>query len=145
MIARRIVGVVVLTLITFSGFLTLVLCAKTMDRRPIKTDKQPVNADNLITRNIHFEGDKFWSNTVEHIGDCAVLCVRMTKCMSFNFDMKTLVCELNSDYLVDADHSGRSKPNSVYSSIRNWPIKVTYFTVCLLVVVPFVLFCSFSI
>ena len=119
MIARRIVGAVVLTLITFSGFLTRVLCAKTMDRHPI-------NADDLITRNIHFEGDKFWSNTVEHIGDCAVLCVRMTKCMSFNFDMKTLVCELNSDHLVDADRSGRSRPSSVYSNIRNWPRKVTF-------------------
>ena len=127
MIVRQTVCVVVfVTLMTLSGFLTHMCCIKTTDEHLIKTDKHPVNADNLITRNIHFEGDKFWSNTVGHIGDCAVLCLRMTKCMSFNFDLETLVCELNSDQLIDADHSGRSKPNSVYSSIRNWPRKVIY-------------------
>ena len=101
------------------------------------THTRLINADNLVTWNIHFDGNKFWSNKVEHIGDCAVLCVRMRKCVSFNFDLQTSVCELNSDYLKDVDNYVRLRPNSVYSNINDWPEEVTFITILKFFIFPF--------
>ena len=127
MIAKETVGYFVL--ITLSGFLTRT-CA---DKVPFKNQKNSddptthqrrINADELVARNVYFEGDKFWSNKVDDIGNCAVLCVRMTKCLSFNFDLGTRNCEMNSDFLMDVDTDGEYKPNSMYSNIANWPEEV---------------------
>ena len=118
MMARHILEFIALSAF-FSGLLTQVSCIKTVD-------KHIINADKLVTWNIYFEGDKFWSTKVAHIGACAVLCVRMTKCLSFNFDLSTLVCEMNSDILTDTDQRGRWNRDSVYSSIKDWPEEVKY-------------------
>ena len=93
----------------------------------------PIDANQLVKWNARYSGDIFWAMKVGHIGACADLCIRMTICASFNFDLDSHMCEMNSnvrDYQTDLL---LWKQNSVYSKIQDWPNKVTYVLICYLV------------
>ena len=83
-----------------------------------------ISADVFVLLNTYYGGDKFWSHSVSGFGTCAKLCMRMTKCESFNFDLSSRDCDLNSDLLENNPHLGKSKRRSVYSRIKDWPEQV---------------------
>ena len=83
-----------------------------------------INADSLVAWDTYYEGQKVWSNPVSNIGTCATMCMRMTMCESFNFDLSSRDCDLNSDLLENNHHLGKSKRRSVYSRIKDWPKQV---------------------
>ena len=85
-----------------------------------------LNEDTFVDQDTYFEGDRFWSLPVRNLGTCAVLCMRMTKCESFNYETPTWKCEMNSDILEDNKHLGKSKRGSLYSRIKRWPKEVCY-------------------
>ena len=85
---------------------------------------ETIHADTLVKWNTHFAGDMFWSHKVDHIGTCAALCMRMALCVSFNFDLDSHQCDMNSNRLENHPVRLLWKQNSVYSMIQDWPEKV---------------------
>ena len=80
-----------------------------------------INADTLVQWNTYFDGFQEWSHAVGSIGACATLCIRLTMCLSFNFDLSSNLCDLNSDLLENNTDRGMTKRSSVYSRIADWP------------------------
>lgn len=87
-----------------------------------------INADTLVKWNTYFDGATVWSHTVSHIGTCAVVCMRMTMCVSFNFDLASNKCEMKRDLLESYPSLGIMKQNSVYSRIQDWPKQVRLYS-----------------
>ena len=88
------------------------------------TNFHMIHADELVKWNTRYPGDIFWSLNVGHIGACAVMCVRMTKCVTFNFDLESHMCEMNSNAPEYNTGQLLRKRNWVYSKIQDWPRKV---------------------
>lgn len=77
-----------------------------------------INAEVFVMMNTYYEGEKFWSQSGIDMGSCAKICMRLTKCESFNFDFTNRDCDINSDLLEDNPHLGKTKKKSIYSRIR---------------------------
>ena len=83
-----------------------------------------INAESLVQRNTYLGGYSIWSNLVSDLGSCATLCIRIKMCVSFNFDLSTGRCELNSKLLENHLHLGKSGENILYSRRQDWPPEV---------------------
>ena len=87
-----------------------------------------INADSLVQRNTYLDGFLIWSNLVSDIGLCATLCIRMKMCMSFNFDLSTRKCDLNSELMENHLYNGKSGQNVLYSRSQDWPPEVCFYS-----------------
>ena len=85
-----------------------------------------IDASPLVVWGTYLDGFNFWSLTVTDIGSCARSCIRMTVCLSFNFNIRDRTCDLNSDLLENQPGAEIKKPNSAYSRIKDWPREVSY-------------------
>ena len=84
-----------------------------------------INAESLVQRHTYLQGFQVWSHQVEGIGTCAKLCVRLTMCLSFNFDLSSKRCDLNKATLEDNTERGVARATAVYSRIKDWPETVS--------------------
>ena len=89
-----------------------------------------INAESLVQRQTYLQGFQVWSHQVEGIGTCAKLCVRLTMCLSFNFDLSSKRCDLNNATLEDNTDRGVTKVTSLYSRIKDWPETVSQENCC---------------
>ena len=85
-----------------------------------------INADDLVVADTRLVGHAFWSVSVSGIGSCVKACVKLKKCVSFNFRRSTNFCELNSETLDSYPSSGVKAAGMVYSDKHNWPPEVRY-------------------
>ena len=84
-----------------------------------------IDANSIILFGTYLSGFNFWSLKVSDIGTCARACIRMTLCLSFNFDLQDGTCELNSGLLENWSGSEIKKLSRVYSSKKDWPREVS--------------------
>ena len=85
-----------------------------------------VGASAQIQENTYLDGFQFWSLPVAGIEACAMACTRLPLCMSFNFDLYSRNCELNTDVLENQLEGRVSKGGSQYSPLADWVSQVRY-------------------
>ena len=89
-----------------------------------------IDASSIVLYGSYLSGFNFWSLNVSDIGACARACMRMTLCLSFNFDLQDGTCELNRDLLENWSCSEIKKRSRVYSRKKDWPREVSAIHVC---------------
>ena len=89
-----------------------------------------INAKALVQWHTYLQGFQVWSHQVKAIGTCAKLCVRLTMCLSFNFDLSSKRCDLNNATLEDNTDRGVTRATAVYSRIKEWPETVSQDNFC---------------
>ena len=102
----------------------LIICTNLIAVKCTPCASCDINADPLVERDTYLNGFKFWDHQMDHIGSCARVCMRMTICKSFNFDLLSRDCELNRELLENHPEGRGRKRNKVYSKISDWPRKV---------------------
>lgn len=87
-----------------------------------------IHADSLVRRDVKLDGYQIWSAPTSDLGSCARACVRVKLCLSFNFDLSTRLCDLNSEVIAESQiHRLKKAPGKLYSSISEWPPTVIVF------------------
>lgn len=107
----------------------LIICANLIAVKCTSCASCDINADPLVERGTYLNGFKFWDHRVDHIGSCARICMRMTMCKSFNFDLLSRDCELNRELLENHPEGRGRNRNKVYSEISVWPWKVRSYAI----------------
>ena len=83
-----------------------------------------INADHLIRKDARFDGSQFWSTSTRSFTSCVKACVRVKLCASFNYNLKTKVCELNTKSSSNIPGSVTAASGVMHSNFEGWPSEV---------------------
>ena len=84
------------------------------------------NADHLIRKDARFDGSQFWSTPTKSFTSCVKACVRVKLCASFNYNLRTKVCELNTNSSSNIPGSITVASGVMHSNFEGWPSEVRH-------------------
>ena len=99
----------------------LILLFVMLHRQCIACD---IDADRLVNVNTRLNDFKIWSAPTTDLASCAKACVRVKICISFNYDLSTRLCDLNSESSTDHPEFMTHAPRILHSNIVEWPATV---------------------
>ena len=85
-----------------------------------------INADDFVTRDKKLVGFEFWSASVSGMGSCAVSCLRVRRCVSFNYHLEDKYCDMNNDSAINQSQHLTKAAGVLYSDIKAWPCEVRW-------------------
>ena len=81
------------------------------------------NPTHLVKHGYELKELPFWETKTKDVVKCAQSCIRRKKCKSFNFNVKTDLCQLNEK----TGTPSKADNKLVYSEIGDWPSQVSHY------------------
>ena len=80
-----------------------------------------MNLTTIVTPNHRLSGDPYLTLSPHGLRECAEVCKRRPRCLSFNFKRSSATCELNDRSSSSAGASLVSEEGTIFSDSSSWP------------------------